>query len=160
MSRVTLTGMSGRSRLAAVLAAAAVAAVAVVVAVTTHGASDQPAAGSARPSRNLVPATSKVPAAGVCGRVTGAVLTIRIEPDTPTPRCASVGGDQWLRVVNRTDAYGQAGRTVTVAWVPGRTFTLRPGQSRDLTRRFGSYLARGVHDLDAGSGARAEIWLH
>jgi hypothetical protein len=115
---------------------------------------------SAQPSDRLVPATSRFPAAGVCGRTTSAVLTVKIEPDTPDPRCASVSDSQWLRVVNRTGDYGLHAHTVTVAWIPGHSFTLHPGESKTFPRHFGAYLARGVHDLTAGSGYRAEIWLH
>jgi len=105
------------------------------------------------------PATSKLPAAGVCGHVTGAVLTVRIEPDTPNPRCAAVSDSQRLRVVNRTGDYGRAAHTITVTWTPGHPFQLRPGQARMFQRHFGSYLARGVHDLTVEPAYRAEIWL-
>jgi hypothetical protein len=87
------------------------------------------------------------------------MLTVRIEPDAPSPRCASVERGQWLRVVNRTGDYGRPAHTVTVDWIPGQSFELRPGESKTFTRHFGDYLARGVHDLRVGSAYRAEIWL-
>lgn len=155
--------MSARSPLPAVLAAVVVAATVVVVAVVAMRTSPprvpDRTSTSPAPARSLAPATSRFPAAGVCGPVDGAVLTVRIEPDAPMPRCASVRSDQWLRVVNGTDDYGRPGRTLTVTWVPGETFSLRPGQAKEVRRHFGSYLARGVHELSVGGGYRAEVWL-
>jgi hypothetical protein len=63
-------------------------------------------------------------------------------------------------VVNRTGDDGQPARTVTVTWLPGQSFTLRPGESRTFQRPFGDYLAQGVHDLAVGTAYRSEIWLH
>jgi hypothetical protein len=98
----------------------------------------------------------------MCGRSSGAVLTVKIEPDTPQPVCAKVDASQSLRVVNSTGDFGQAAHTVTVSWIPGQRFTLHGGQSKIFPAHFGSYLARGVHDLKVTSapGYRAEIWLH
>lgn len=118
--------------------------------------------GSSHRYARLVPASSKLPASGVCGRTTGDVLTVKIEPDAPNPICASVTDQQSLRVVNSTADYGQRGHAVTVSWMPGRTFRLAAGQARSFPQHFGSYLARGVHDLKvtSASGYTAEIWLH
>ena len=110
--------------------------------------------------RHLLPATSRRPSVGVCGRTTGVVLVVKIEPDTPNPRCPAVNAAQRLRVVNRTGDYGAHPHTVTVVWVPGRPLTLRPGEAKTFPRHFGTYLAQGVHDLKAGRGYRSEIWLH
>jgi hypothetical protein len=158
--------MSRRVPLAAALAAALVA-IAVAAALLTSRGSDRQASASTGSSSTdppaagtLVPATSRFPAAGVCGRVSGDVVTVRIEPDTPEPRCASVDDRQSLRVVNATGEYGQSARTVTVAWIPGQPFALRPGESKTFPQHFGDYLARGVHDLRVGSAYQAEIWLH
>jgi hypothetical protein len=171
MFGVTLTEMSRRVSFAAVLAAAVVVAAIAVGAslLSSGGGSDRHAASagatsaapttSAGSSGGLVPATSKLPAAGVCEHAPGAIVTLRIEPDAPNPRCASVDGSQWLRVVNRTDEYGGPAHPVTLAWIPGQTFTLQPGQSKTFPQHFATYLAHGVHDLSAGSGYRAEIWL-
>jgi hypothetical protein len=164
--------MSRRLSLVAVLAVAVVV-VAIAVAaslLSSGGGSDRHAAvpagatstdssTSAASSDGLVPATSKFPAAGVCEHAPGARVTLRIEPDAPNPRCASVDGRQWLRVVNSTDEYGGPAHPVTLVWIPGQTFTLQPGQSKTFPQHFAAYLARGVHDLNAGSGYRAEIWL-
>jgi hypothetical protein len=156
----------------AVLAAAAVVAIAAAATwLSTLGSNDggtSPRAGSGgaavapsgRSSSSRLPATSQLPAAGICGRVTGTVVTVRIEPDTPSPRCASVADGQWLRVVNGTGDYGRRARTITVVWVPGHPFRLGPGDSRTFPQHFGDYLAPGVHDLRVGRAYRAEIWLH
>ncbi|HEY3527679.1 MAG TPA: hypothetical protein VGK78_00900 [Nocardioides sp.] len=154
--------MSRRLPLASLLAAGVVVVIAVVATILSSGGGDRQSSSStsAGPSRRLAPATSTYPAAGVCGRTTGAVLVVRIEPDAPDPRCASVDADQRLRVVNNTGDFGQPPHTVTVTWVPGQRFTLRPGEARTFQRQFGTYLARGVHDLSVQSGYRAEIWLH
>jgi hypothetical protein len=170
--------MSRRLPLAAALAALAVVAIVAAAALlATRGGGDRPTAtpgsgssaarssvsssapSSAPPSQRLVPATSRFPAAGVCGRTTGTVLTVRIEPDAPDPRCTRVDGSQSLRVVNRTGDYGQSGHAVIVTWVPGHRFTLPPGGSREIKQPFGAYLARGVHVLRVGASYRAEIWL-
>lgn len=87
-------------------------------------------------------------------------MTVKIEPDTPDPRCASVGDSQWLRVVNNTGDYGRPAHTVTVTWMPGHPFKLQPGESKEFHQHFGDYLAVGVHDLSVGPAYRAEIWLH
>jgi hypothetical protein len=164
--------MSRRVPLAALAAAAVVVAIAVVAAfLTSAGGSDRHASASAdptssdpptstQPSGTLVPASSRFPAAGVCGRTSGSMLTVRIEPDAPDPRCASVDANQWLRVVNSTGDYGRPAHSVTVAWIPGQPFTLQPGESKTFRQHFGDYLAHGVHDVSVGSGYRAEIWLH
>jgi hypothetical protein len=166
--------MSRRPWIAAALAVAAVLAIVGGAAALSHHGADHPSAASptstssspsdspsaTRSSGHLVPATSRYPTAGVCGRATGAVLTIRIEPDTPNPRCASVTAHQRLRVVNSTGDYGAHAHPVTVVWLPGRPFTLRPGAARTFPRQFGTYLARGVHPLKAGTAYRAEVWLH
>jgi hypothetical protein len=162
--------MSRRPLISAALAVAAVVAIVGVIAVLSHRGGNQsdtaaqqgsasPSAGASQSPSHLVPATSKRPAAGVCGRTTGAVLTVRIEPDTPDPRCASVNADQRLRVVNATGDYGAHPQTVTVVWMPGQSLTLRPGEAKTFSRNFGSYLAPGVHELTAGRGYRSEVWL-
>jgi hypothetical protein len=167
--------MSRRLPLAALLAAGVVVVIAAVATILSSGGGgdaqrtalpDVPTGAShsspapTRATGGLAPATSEFPAAGVCGRATGGVLTVRIEPDAPSPRCASVGAGQSLRVVNRTGDYGRPAHTVSVTWIPDHSFTLRPGQSRTFRRHFGAYLARGVHDLKVESAYRAEIWLH
>ncbi|HET8559476.1 MAG TPA: hypothetical protein VFL69_03065 [Marmoricola sp.] len=120
--------------------------------------SGSPAPGIAYPTHKL-PATSKYPAAGVCGRAASSVVTIRIEPDTPMPRCAQVRSDQMLRVVNRTGDYGQRAHQIRVSWLPGAPVTLAPGESATFRRPLGDYLQPGVHGLRVTAAYGAEIWL-
>lgn len=152
------------------LAAAAVVVVvaaAALVASIGPGGDDHPSpaastSGSptpaATPSSKLA-ATSRYPAAGVCGRIASARVTVRIEPDVPAPRCVRVRPDQSLRVVNRTGDDGQRAHPVRVRWIPGHPVRLDPGESHTFPRRFGDYLERGVHDLRITSAYAAEIWL-
>ena len=166
--------MSRRLPLSAVLAAVAVVVIVVVAMLLQAGPSQDgpgtspevssPGSSSTPTSPakgNLVPASSRTPASGVCGRAAGAVVTVRIEPDTPEPVCAAVSDDQSLRVVNSTGDFGAPARTVTVRWLPGQPFRLGPGRSKTFPQHFGTYLATGVHDLDVTSisGYRAQIWL-
>jgi hypothetical protein len=153
----------------ALLAAAAVVAVVAVATLVPllgggHGRSPSPAASSsgtptpaAQPSK--LPATSQQPAAGVCDRVRSPVVTVRIEPDVPLPRCAQVRPDQSLRVVNRTGDYGQRAHSIRVGWIPGRPVMLAPGESHTFPERFGDYLQRGVHVVRITRAYGAEIWL-
>lgn len=156
----------------ALLAAAAVVvvvAVAALVPLIGRGDGDghpAPAATSSSGATQLphrgtgkLPATSRYPAAGVCGRVASSVVTVRIEPDVPVPRCSMVRADQSLRVVNRTGDYGQRAHPVRVRWVPGQPVRLTPGESHTFPRRFGDYLERGVHELRITRAYTAEIWL-
>lgn len=164
--------MSWRPPIAVALAVAGVVAIVGVSELFAQRGGDHPSASpgdapssrsdhssAARSTGHLVPATSRRPTVGVCGRTTGAVLVVKIEPDTPDPRCAEVTTGQRLRVVNRTGDYGARPHTVTVVWVPGRPLTLRPGETKTFPRQFGTYLAHGVHELKAGVGYRAEVWL-
>jgi hypothetical protein len=151
----------------AAVAVVAIAAAAVLLPMLRDNGQRTPAAPgstatstSPQASASLLPATSESPAAGVCGSTTGSVVTVRIEPDAPNPRCASVTSAQSLRVVNGTSDYGQSGHSVTVTWIPHQPFTLRPGQARTFPQHFGAYLAPGVHDLQTGPAYRAQIWLH
>ena len=158
-----------RVRVPALLAAAAVVAVvaaAALVPLLGRGGDGPPApaaSGSNSPTPDAasskLPATSRYPAAGVCGQVASPVVTVRIEPDVPMPRCVQVRGDQSLRVVNRTGDYGQNAHPVRVRWLPGRPVRLAPGQSHHFPRRFDDYLERGVHDLRITRAYAGQIWL-
>jgi len=155
----------------ALLAAAAVVAVvaaAALVPLIGRGGDGHPApaaTSSSSPTQlphrgtGKLPATSRHPAAGVCGRVASSVVTVRIEPDVPLPRCSKVRAGQSLRVVNRTGDYGQRAHPIRVRWVPGRPVRLAPGESHTFPRRFGDYLERGVHELRITRAYAAEIWL-
>jgi hypothetical protein len=111
--------------------------------------------------RVVVPAESPFPAAGVCGRYRGRVVTVAAAPDVPVPRCARVRPDQDLRVVNRTSQYGQPARPVVVRFAGRQPTTLQVGESVTYRKPFGNYLAPGVHSVHMSvfAGGGAEIWL-
>jgi hypothetical protein len=108
-----------------------------------------------------VPADSRRPASGTCEPSPGAVATVRLDLDTPDPRCIIVSSRQRLRVVNTSAGYGQHGRTVTItmAYFPPRVLKVRAATT--FHRPVGQYLAPGVHDLHVSlyGGGGPEIWL-
>jgi hypothetical protein len=70
--------------------------------------------------------------------------------------------EQALRVVNRTDAFNEPGRPISVSFGNRSPVTLAGGKAMVYGRPFGTYLAPGVHDIHSsayGGGAAAEIWL-
>jgi hypothetical protein len=107
------------------------------------------------------PADSRRPASGMCERDTGAMATVRLDPDTPDPRCIVVSSRQRLRVVNTSASYGQRGKSITIrfAYFPPRVLRVRAATT--FRRPVGHYLAPGVHDLHASlyGGGGPEIWL-
>lgn len=153
----------------ALLAAAAVALVATAAVLVPVLGRDSPrgpapaASASGRPTpsspASKLPADSRYPTAGVCGRASPRVVTVLIEPDTPSPRCVQVRPDQSLRVVNRTGDYGQRAHPIRVTWIPGQPVALAPGRSHVFPGRFGDYLEPGVHDLRVTAAYSAEVWL-
>src|SRR5262249_55635415 len=84
----------------------------------------------------LVPADSKYPAAGACASPHEHIVTVLIQPDTPAPRCTFVGASQALRVVNRTGAFNQPGRRISVSFARESTATLAIGQAALYRRPF------------------------
>lgn len=116
------------------------------------------------PSRTLVPASSRYPAAGTCPYTTGTVVTMTLNPDVPMPRCVSLHPGQELRVVNDSMLLGSPPLTLTVRWADYPARTLHPGESTTYKDPAGSYLAVGVHRLAAaplyGGQPEAEVWLH
>jgi hypothetical protein len=116
------------------------------------------------PSRTLVPASSRYPAAGSCAFTTGTVVTVTLNPDVPMPRCVSLHRWQELRVVNNSTLLGSPALTLTVRWADYPARTLKPGESTTYKDLAGSYLAVGVHRIVAaplyGGQPEAEVWLH
>jgi hypothetical protein len=112
--------------------------------------------------RRLVGPDSLLPAAGACGRATGTVVTVDVNPDTPLPRCSVVRGYQQLRVVNTSNRFGQRGRTVTIIWPPFTPRTVAVGESTQYHQDFSDYLALGVHGLGISlytGGYGPQLWL-
>jgi hypothetical protein len=128
---------------------------------TPQATSAQP---SPHPTRTLVPADSRYPAAGACDFTTGTVVTVLMNPDVPMPRCVSLHPWQALRVVNNSALLGSTPKTITVRWADFPARVLRPGQSTTYKDPAGSYLAVGVHRVGTaplyGGQPAAEVWLH
>jgi hypothetical protein len=78
------------------------------------------------------------PAAGICARFDGLLVTMQILPGIPDPRCVQVRGEQQLSITNRTED------TIGVTLGPFDT-RLAPGQEFLITTPFEDYLAPGVH---------------
>lgn len=101
----------------------------------------------------LKPSEGDTPAAGICARPTEAVVTIQFLEGIPDPRCTILRPEQRIRFINRL--------TEPVALTLGRySATTAPNSSVLFDAPAGSYLAPGVHVVDASVGsARAAIWL-
>ena len=108
----------------------------------------------------LWPADNAVPAAGICGGESGAVVTVTANLGGPGPRCLSVTSNQRLRVVNGSNADGQPGRPITITFAGFAPRVVPAGGATLFDQALGEYLAPGVHSINislyAGS---AEIWL-
>jgi hypothetical protein len=130
--------------------------------ISAAPATSTPASTSPASDHSLVPPDAEQPAAGICEPAIGPLATMLVNPDTSAPRCLTVRAAQRLRVVNRSDHFGQHGRTVTVTFADFPPRTLRVGDATIFNRPFGEYLAPGVHfvyiSLYAGGGG--EVLLH
>ncbi len=104
------------------------------------------------PTFALATPYAQQPAAGICASVDAGVVTITINVDAPSPRCARVLPDQTLTVVNKT--------LNTVQVSIGRfSSSILPGAAYTITVPFGDYLAPGVHQLTVTKYFSAELWL-
>ena len=92
------------------------------------------------------------PAAGICARFEGQIVTITIRPDIPDPRCAFIRPDQILEVVNNR------GETLQVK-IGHLQAELSPGQSHTFDLPFGEYLLPGVHRIEVQPCCGAELVL-
>lgn len=72
-----------------------------------------------------------------------------------------MSAQQELRVVNRSNADGQRGSTITLRWADFSARAVPIGASTRYTDPFGAYLAGGVHDLHVSlyGSSSAQIWL-
>jgi hypothetical protein len=100
------------------------------------------------------PAPPQTPASGYCSMAVGAAATVRVNSDTPSPRCQRVQPGQHLLIVNKTD------RPVR-ARLAQFDVTIPPQGEQAIDQPFGTYLAPGVHTLalSAYAGGGAELWL-
>jgi hypothetical protein len=112
-------------------------------------------------SSGLAPPSSTLPPARPCRPYPAPIVTITVNPDTPTPDCVIVSKTQRLRVENATNAFNQPGQVITIRFggLPPRT--LRIGESTTYEMAFGSYLALGQHYMQSSSypGSNFVIWL-
>ncbi len=111
------------------------------------------------PHGQLIPADSRTPAAGICAMPTGPFAIVEVNPDAAAPRCQFVRPGQRLRVVNTSDRFGQPGTPVTVTFAEFAPRVLQIGESTTFARRFGNYLATGVHSVRISPYSGADIWL-
>ena len=108
-------------------------------------------AGSADPVDPSEPAT---PAAGICHRPSGPVITVVLHADVAVPRCLHALARQRLEVVN-------AGTSMMMVSLGSRSAQLPPAGSAVLDGVLGDYLAQGVHTLhvSAYGGGGPQVWL-
>ena len=90
------------------------------------------------------------PAAGICARFEGTLVTMQILPGIPDPRCVEVRDEQQLSIINRTEG------TIDVA-LGQFTARLAPGQEFLITTPFEAYLAAGVHAVTVTPCCGGEI---
>ena len=99
---------------------------------------------------------SMLPTAGICGdALPGETAIIRLNVDTPNPRCAKVTANQRLHVTNLTDS------PVTVVLM-GVDYEIAQGAGTTFAPMFGDIWEPGVHVLHTsayGDGGGPEIWL-
>jgi hypothetical protein len=131
--------------------------------VTVFNRASKVVASSSSPSLKTgpFPADSRRPASGTCEPSTGAIATVRLDPDIPEPRCIIVSSGQRLRVVNTSASYGQQGKSVTIRFAYFQPRVLKVRAATTFHRPVGQYLAPGVHDLHVSLYGRGgpEIWL-
>jgi len=112
-----------------------------------------PAAPPSASPATLVPADASEPAAGICAEPGSSSLAlVEIYPDVPNPRCLRVLPEQGLLVVNRTEV------EIVVRLGPHES-RLLPGEEGALRAPFGSYLAPGVHRVEAAPYSGPELIL-
>jgi hypothetical protein len=92
------------------------------------------------------------PAAGICAEGQGEVVTMRVNPDIPDPRCLRVHSDQRLAVFNGLEAILEVSLGELKA-------TIEPEGEHTFDRPLGQILLPGVHVLGTSSCCGGEIWL-
>ncbi len=96
---------------------------------------------------------AEVPTAGICaGPLSEDVANVAIWPDVPDPRCLKITPQQRLQVLNQTQ------ETVQIQ-LGHFEATLQPGEAYLLDSPLGSYLAPGVHLMQAAPYSGPELWL-
>jgi len=103
------------------------------------------------PSPRATP-VAESPAAGICGKFDGEVVTLTIYPDIPDPRCVEVTSEQKLKVVNRR------GEPIQVA-IGTFEADLAPDEEHIFDLPVGEYLMPGVHLLQVSPCCSPEVVL-
>jgi hypothetical protein len=99
-----------------------------------------------------------------CGPEPGLrVVSLTVNPDglTPSDGCVQLTPGQRLKVVNKTNGFGQSGKTVALAMRGLPTMTIAPGASAAYPEPISSYLATGQHYGTCSSepGSTFDLWL-
>ena len=101
----------------------------------------------------LIPPIASEPAAGICaGPDPADAAVVEINLDVPNPRCLRVRPDQSLVILNRSDV------EIVVRLGPYET-QIPPGSEGAMPALLGSYLAPGVHRIEAPPYSGPEIVL-
>jgi len=120
---------------------------------TLPGATITPAIPSEETTPPRATPYAQSPAAGICGEPTSEdTVLVEIWPDIPSPRCLVVRGDQYLRILNRTDEV----LAISLGRLAG---SVLPGEAITLELPFSQYLEPGVHVVGATPFGGPEIWL-
>lgn len=103
-------------------------------------------------THRLATPVSQQPAAGICGAAEGDIVTVRINPDVPDPRCVIITADQRLKLINNRNEIIQISLGVFEAEID-------PGDESLAPLTFGAYLAPGVHLIEVSPCCGASLWL-
>ncbi len=122
------------------------------LATTPQPTETTPTTAAPAPTFALATPYAQEPAAGICASFDGPTVTITLEVDAASPRCAEVRSDQTLVVVNRTL------NTLQVS-IANFSSSILPGANYSIDVPFGDYLAPGVHQLMVTPNLGAELWL-
>ncbi len=97
--------------------------------------------------KELVPADSDSPAAGVCPKENDVIVNIIIAHDNvPQPRCVIVSGSQFLKITNNSN-------NALPLSVGEYEVKIAPNSFYKFPESLGSFLAPGVHNIGG------EVWL-
>lgn len=111
---------------------------------------ETPTLPEADPLPALATPASDSPAAGICAEFPGEWVTVIINPDIPSPRCAIVLPHQKLSVVNKR-------QEVLRVRLGDFDYTIQPGKGQTFDLPFSDYLAPGVHQLLVDPCCGAEL---
>jgi hypothetical protein len=107
---------------------------------------------SPTPTFALATPYASQPAAGICAKFDGEIVTVTLNTDLTDPRCTKIRSDQKLNVVNNTLS------TLRVS-IGDFQKSMLPGETWSIDVPFGDYLAVGVHQLAVTPCCGAELWL-